>query len=243
MNRDGLRTGAFVSAVVPVHNGAAFLAEALDSILEQSYSTIEVIVVDDGSTDGTEAVLWDYAGAVRVIRQRQRGAAAARNRAIQAARGDFLAFLDADDRWEPMKTERQLGLLHREADLEAVFGRVQQFRSAASAPTRESGSDWPVPVDLEGLVLGTLLIRKEAFLRVGLLDESFQVGEFIEWFSRAKLERLRWKSLEEVVLRRRIHGENQGITKRDLYMREYSRALRLHVRRLASGSEDKEELC
>ncbi|MFZ0430047.1 MAG: glycosyltransferase family A protein [Acidobacteriota bacterium] len=226
-----------VSAIVPVHNGAGFLAEALESILAQSHSPIEVIVVDDGSTDGTEATLRDYAGSLRVLRQEQRGAASARNRAIGIAQGDFLAFLDADDRWEPRKTERQLALLSREADVEAVFGRARQFRSDGNPATRGSRPDLTVPADLEGLVLGALLIRKEAFLRVGPLDESFQVGEFIEWFSRAKSRQLRWTMLDEVVLQRRIHGANQGIVKRELYASEYSRALRMHLRRLASGSE------
>src|SRR5207244_7547062 len=110
-----------VSIIVPCHNGARFLAEALDSALAQTHPAVEVIVVDDGSIDDTPSVLGRYAGRVRVIRQRNRGPSAARNAALDVARGDYGAFLDADHRFLPDKVARQAGVLDARPDVGLVY--------------------------------------------------------------------------------------------------------------------------
>src|SRR5712671_4891186 len=101
-----------VSIILPVHDGEAYVGDTLDSALGQTYRNLEVIVVDDGSRDGTRAVVESFAirdSRVHVIAQPNRGVADARNRAIAAARGEFIAPLDADDLWDPTKIERQVG--------------------------------------------------------------------------------------------------------------------------------------
>jgi glycosyltransferase involved in cell wall biosynthesis len=103
--------GARVSAIIPVHNGAAFLADAVQSVLDQTRPVAECVVVDDGSTDGTAEVLRSFGAAVKVVRQPQGGVAAARNAGMEAASGDVFAFLDADDVWLPHKLDRQLSAL------------------------------------------------------------------------------------------------------------------------------------
>src|SRR5262245_39908172 len=100
-----------VSVVIPSYNSAAYLPAAIDSVLAQTARDLEVIVVDDGSTDDTPDVVARYGPPVRGIRQANAGVAAARNRGIAEARGRYIAFLDADDTWEPVKLERQLGEL------------------------------------------------------------------------------------------------------------------------------------
>src|SRR5690242_17155890 len=101
-----------VSAIIPAHNCERFLADAIDSALGQTYAEVECVVVDDGSTDGTADVASAYGNRVRLIRQEQRGVSAARNRGAAEAKGNLLAFLDADDRWLPERVERQLQALH-----------------------------------------------------------------------------------------------------------------------------------
>ena len=103
MNRDLL-----ISCIVPVYNGARFLAQAIDSILAQTRVDLEIIVVEDGSTDRTPDVAKGYGDRVKYVRQENAGPAAARNRGVAEARGEFIAFLDADDTWAPAKLETQL---------------------------------------------------------------------------------------------------------------------------------------
>lgn len=105
--------GPLVSAVVATYNRANVVATAIESILTQTYKNIELIVVDDGSTDDTPAVLKRYNTSLQVFYQRNGGPGAARNRGIKAAKGDIIAFLDSDDVWLPSKIERQVAVLQR----------------------------------------------------------------------------------------------------------------------------------
>lgn len=109
-----------VSAVIPVYNGERFVGDAIRSVLEQSYPSVECVVVDDGSTDSTETVVAGFGSQVRFVRQQNAGVAAARNRGIEASGGDHAAFLDADDVWIADKIERQMELLSRDPGLGLV---------------------------------------------------------------------------------------------------------------------------
>jgi len=105
-----------VSVVMPAHNDAAYIAEAIDSVLAQTWPDIELIVVDDGSTDGTREVVRRYSSRLRLIEQQNAGSAVARNRGIDEARGRYVAFLDADDWWHPEKTASQLNAMRHRQD-------------------------------------------------------------------------------------------------------------------------------
>src|SRR5574340_444159 len=101
-----------VSVIIPTYNRAALVPEAVASVLGQTWREFEVLVVDDGSTDGTLAALAPYAGQIRFLRRESRGGvSAARNTGIAAARGEWLAFLDSDDLWRPEKLARQMAYL------------------------------------------------------------------------------------------------------------------------------------
>jgi GT2 family glycosyltransferase len=108
---------ALVSVAIPVYNAQATLAQTLDSVLAQTHRNLDIVVVDDGSTDGTAKVLEEYAGRVRVIRQANAGIAAARNASVQAARGDYIALLDADDLCRPDRIAVQLRYLQSHPDI------------------------------------------------------------------------------------------------------------------------------
>ena len=116
-----------ISGIVPVYNGERYLRETLDSMLAQTYQPLEVIVVDDGSTDGTPKVVAGYGDRVRYIYQENSGPAIARNRGIDAARGEFIAFLDADDLWHPEKLMRQMTRFEARQELELSITYVQNF--------------------------------------------------------------------------------------------------------------------
>lgn len=115
-----IHSAPLVSVVIPTYNRARTIRKALDTALEQTYQNIEIIVVDDGSTDETENVLAFYEGRIRYFKQANQGASAARNRGIREARGKYIAFLDSDDQWLPNKLEKQIALLESQPDLSFV---------------------------------------------------------------------------------------------------------------------------
>jgi glycosyltransferase involved in cell wall biosynthesis len=126
-----------VSVIMPTYNCGHFIEEAIESILKQTVQDVEIIVVDDGSTDDTEAVLRPYVerGAVRYVRQRNQGPSAARNRGIELATGRYLAFLDSDDSFLPRSLERRIGFLDRHPEVSAVFSDLYIHRTAGVPAT------------------------------------------------------------------------------------------------------------
>ena len=196
-----------ISVVIPACNAGKYLEAALRSVVEQDYRPVEAIVVDDGSTDATAAVARSFGPPVRVIVQPHAGAGAARNAGVAAARGGWLAFLDADDVWTAHALARGANLLARDPNLDLVYGQVIEFRQEPDGQVVESP---PVA----GMVPGATLIRKSAFDRVGGFRIDLRVGEFIDWGARAKELSLNIAILPEPVLRRRIHGQNMGVRER-----------------------------
>ena len=200
-----------VSVVIPVYNGEKYLAEALDSVFAQTHRPLEVIVVDDGSTDQSAEIARAVPG-VRYCAQPHGGPGTSRNLGVSEARGPFLAFLDADDLWPVDKLARQLAVFDADPNLDILYGHVQQFRrpQPAGAPVEDERIGGPVP----GYVPGTALVRREAFLRVGPIATHWRVGEFIDWYARAKEAGLNSLMLPDVLLKRRVHTENLGIRER-----------------------------
>ncbi len=164
-----------------VRNGERFVGEALRSMLGQSAPPEEIVVVDDGSTDGTVERVRAAAPTARILRGDGRGPAAARNAGIRAARGSFIAFLDHDDRWTPRRLERHARLLADRADADAVLGSTRFERLDPGG-----GSFVPAGDPFPAMSLGALLARRSLFDRVGLLDESRDLCEDVEWFARAR---------------------------------------------------------
>ena len=221
-----------ISVIIPVYNGAAYLGAAIESVLGQSRPPTEIIVVDDGSTDGSAAVAARFGNQVRAIFQEHGGIGAARNTGVRAAGGDFLAFLDADDLWMPDKLALQLEVFATNPDVDLVFGAARQFMDPA-LPQRRGAMAGPAPAYLAG----AMLARRDAFLRAGLFSAEWVVGEFVEWYLRA--EDLGLKSLmrPECVLLRRIHTSNQGIREFDARI-QYVRIVREALNRRRARERD-----
>jgi len=203
-----------MSALVPVHNGERTLAEALESILAQTLPPAEVIVVDDGSTDGTLAVARGFAPRVTVVTQPHQGLGAARNRAIASSTGEVVAFLDADDLW-PADRLRRLGedLALRPA-LDAVAGRVRQFLNPDLPAVERERVKLAGRAEVAAPVVPAMLIRRAALERIGPFAPGWKVGTDMEWLLRARDARIAIGTTDEVVLLRRIHADNTGRTQR-----------------------------
>ena len=198
-----------ISVIMPAYNAERYVGSALDSVLAQTLSPHEIVVIDDGSTDGTSAVLETYVPRIRFVRQRNRGPSGAINRAIGLAEGDCLAFIDADDLWVPEKLEIQSAALSADSGLAAVFGAIQQFVSGEL--NWDTARNYIVPDGAQpGISKITMLIRRAAFERVGPFTAQYRAAEFIEWYARACVLGLRFCVLSEVVALRRQHPQNLG---------------------------------
>jgi glycosyltransferase involved in cell wall biosynthesis len=193
-----------VSVIIPVYNGAAFLAEALESVRSQDYQPLEVIVADDGSTDATAEVADSFPG-VRCLRLERGGVSRARNLAVATSTGEWLAFLDADDRWQPEKISSQVRL--GEATPEAGFVLCHEtHRFDGPAPGWFRG-----PTDGTPIVAyepSAWLVRRSTFEAVGGFDEERSLGEDTHWLSRAWDAGITHQTHEAALVERRIHGSN-----------------------------------
>jgi glycosyltransferase involved in cell wall biosynthesis len=234
--QDRAKDPPLVSVVVPVYNGERYLAEAIQSLLEQEHRPLEVLVIDDGSTDGSARVAQQFGPEVHYHRREHAGLAGTRNHGTQLARGALLAFVDADDMWVPGRLARQVAALEAEPELDGVFGRMEQFVSPELDPELQQRLR-PRLTDLPALTPSTLLIRTSAYRRVAALDPQWTVGEFLDWLLRARELGLKTRMLDQLVLRRRIHADNMGRRERDA-RGDYARILMASLKRRRGGAQE-----
>ena len=213
-----------ITVILPAYNGEKYLSEAVESILSQPYCPQEIIIIDDGSTDNTAAVAKSFGDAVQYHHQPNQGAGAARNNGINLAQGEFLAFLDADDLWTENKLAHQMHAFDRDPELDMVFGHVQQFHSPELADEVKQQIKIPAEI-VPGQHVGTMLIKRESFQKVGPFRTDWEIGEFIDWYARAEELGLKSLMLPEVVMKRRLHKASQGTYKRQ-HQKEYVRVLK-----------------
>jgi glycosyltransferase involved in cell wall biosynthesis len=211
-----------VSAIVPAYNAAAYLGEALDSALAQTYTSLEIVVVDDGSTDATGAVADAYAaahpGRVRVIHQANAGLPGARNTAIAAARGELLALLDADDVWLPDHLERVMAVFDAEPGLALVHANIERI-DANGQTTETWNRRWrnrkdpyaAVATRLEHVSCPTVVFRRRCVEEIGGFDTQFTgLGcEDRDLWLRI-FERYPVRYIDRVTARYRTHGSNMS---------------------------------
>jgi len=197
-----------ISVIIPTFNSADFIEESVHSVSMQTYPEIELIIVDDGSTDATIELLDRMPGNFNCIRQENKGTGAARNTGVLNSSGDYLAFLDADDIWLENKLELQMDVFDLVPDTDVVYGHTEQFCSP-ELPQNErarllhlTGQRLPAPL------APAMLIRRRAFEQVGPFDTSLRIGVEMEWYGRLRDEPLNVTMLDELVYRRRLHRSN-----------------------------------
>ena len=178
------------SVVIPTHNRAGFLPETLESVFAQEERDFEILIVDDGSTDGTPEILKRYAGRIEILRQENRGPAAARNLGIARARGEYVAFLDSDDRWFPWTLAVYREAIERNGSPAIIAGTHVDFRSGETPPpTTRAAAEMRVFADYlatarAALWLGTcgVAIRAEALRSVsGFASHAFNAEDSDLW--------------------------------------------------------------
>lgn len=207
------RDGAFrVSCVIPAYNAERWLAEAVASAREQTWPPAEIAVVDDGSTDATAEVAARLGRSVRVVRQVHQGQSAARNAGVAVSPGDVVAFLDADDVWEPDKLRQQLDLLRATGPDTVVFAHAQNvWADERQEEARRLDDQW-VTRPFPAMLASTMLVPRPLFDRVGGFRADLRHGEIAEWVGRAQAAGARVIVHPEVLVRRRIHAGNNSRT-------------------------------
>ncbi len=187
-----------VSVIIPVYNGAEFITEAIASVRAQVHVPTEIIVIDDGSSDQTAHVVQTLGCDIRYVYQHNQGPAAARNRGLALAQGEFIAFLDADDLWPADKLVHQVASLATDAGAQVVWGHTQICAyQATAAPSLALEPTW-------SSLLGSLLCRKAVFQMVGAFEPTLRVNEDIDWFLRLQEQKLVIKKLPHLALFYRI---------------------------------------
>ncbi len=181
-----------VSVIIPTHNRAGFLAQAIDSVLSQTYASFELIVVDDGSSDETQALLASHGKALVSLRQENRGPAAARNAGIRAARHPLLAFLDSDDRFARQKLAIQAAAMEAQPDLLISHTQETWFRNGRhlnqkKRHAKEGGDIFARSLARCVVGMSTVMVRRELFARIGLFDEALPCCEDYDLWLRASV--------------------------------------------------------
>lgn len=186
-------SNAKVSVIIPTYNCAQYVIEAIESVLNQTYQNYEIIVFDDGSTDDTKSVIQPYieSGKIKYIYQENMGPGAARNRGIEIAEGDYVAFLDADDVWLPNFLEQSVNTLSQNIHAGFVYSGnyfVDENRKEIPNYIRKNVfKRGNVCLDLfcnHFIMTPSVLIKKECFKKTGSFDENLMVGEDYDFFLR-----------------------------------------------------------
>ncbi len=202
---------ALITCVVPVFNGERYLAETIDSILAQTHQPLEILVIDDGSTDATPTVVAGFGSRVQYVRQENVGEAAARTRGLSMAQTEFVAFIDADDLWHPEKLARQMQRLQERAKIDLCFTRFRNFWIPELRVEEQRYRGQPLSQAQSGWSTSTLLARRSVFTRFGNFtdDRAYTPGsESMIWFLRAVKAGAAVEVLPDILMYRRLHSTN-----------------------------------
>lgn len=201
-----------ISIIIPSYNSALYLPEAIQSALSQSYRDIELIVVNDGSTDNTHEIIQQYLDKIIYIKKKNGGPASARNLGIAHSKGEYIAFLDADDLWLPDKLEKQLAKITESPDGSFVYTGFTNFDDQngtmlPGAPDTPAGMLFDRLLVESVILLSTVLLRRDVLLEAGCFDADLQTAEDTNlWLKIARSHRI--EVIPEVLVQRRLHGNN-----------------------------------
>ncbi len=229
---NGQETGSpLVSVIIAVYNYGCYLREAIDSALRQTYPAYEVILVNDGSADETEKIALSYGSRIRYYFQEHQGLGASKNQGVRLAGGECITFLDADDIWPEKRLDALMTPFLDDVDLEMTFGRLCSFFSPEFAVKKENNLQRPAEQPIGGICPGVMLIKKASFLKVGYFKSEWQVTEFLDWYLKAKELNLKTVWIEDLVLERRLHENNNTFVHRNQLSNEFARALKASLDR------------
>lgn len=208
-----------VSAIIPTYNYSQFIAEAIDSVLSQTFTNVEIIIVDDGSTDNTRDILAHYGTKIKCIFQQNKGVSAARNTGVKNSSGDLIAFLDADDIWLPEKIEKQVERFINDSEIGFVHCGIEEFDINGNVIEKylNGASGWVADelLLLRPVIVGpgsTLLLKREVFNAIDGFDERPILRASEDWEFCYRIAKIcKGSFVPEVLARYRNHGENRHL--------------------------------
>ncbi len=200
-----IRNKNSISVIIPVYNCEKYLEQALCSIQNQTIQPDEIIVIDDGSTDRSAHIVKRFNG-IKYTYQNNHGVSVARNRGIRLAKGQILAFLDADDLWPENKLETQMQYFKKDPLIEVVMGHVQCLRLLKGIGKQCHFEEFRNPFFT--FLFGAVLFRRSIFDKIGFLDEGLRFSEDVDWFLRAKESGACMLTLQQTTLLYRLHETN-----------------------------------
>lgn len=216
---------SLVSVIIPAYNCGKYLKEAVDSVLNQTYKNVEIIIIDDGSTDDTQKVAEEFSKKVIYHRQPHRGAASARNEGIKRASGDFIAFLDADDVWLKEKVARQVMYFEKNPEVGLVYTDLYRLDAGSNRIISKWSDVFPVKegfvfrdlIERNFIQTSAVMIKKKVVDEIGFFDEEFKAYEDIDYWVRVA-EKFKIGYIPEPLVIYRMFPES--LSKKGLWMAE-----------------------
>lgn len=203
-----INNSPLISIMMPTYNNGKYIAQAIESIYAQNYSNIEIIVVDDGSTDNTKEILKQYKD-IKYFYMEHKGISAARNTALENSKGEYIAFLDSDDYWLPNKLSVQMQYFREHPDSQIVFTRYENIFEKEELKQNKRAMHEKAIEDSFQQYLPSTVLKKELFDKYGNFDEKFSGIEDAEFIYRISMKGINVKHyINEVFYIRRIHGNN-----------------------------------
>jgi glycosyltransferase involved in cell wall biosynthesis len=226
-----------ISVIVPLYNTELYIEEAIVSLINQTVKIDQIIVVDDGSTDGGAEIVKKYPQ-IELIQKENEGLKKTLNCGLSYAKGDFIGFLDADDRWKKNKLKVQLDFLENHPEVDIAFVNSERFKMVKT----ETGKLLEERLDvMNGKTLPTGLYRKQVFEKVGMFSVENQFHNFMEWLDRAQFNKIKMEMISEVLYERRIHDSNMGIVEKESQRDQYLATLKASLDRRRQENRDGNE--
>ncbi|MBL1211026.1 glycosyltransferase family A protein [Geminocystis sp. GBBB08] len=204
----------FISVIIPAFNAEKYLKDAIESVIKQNYQPLEIILIDDGSTDNTAKVTKSFQN-IKYIYQENSGPAIARNNGIKIAKGEFIAFLDADDLWTDNHLELLVSCFKKTHDLEVAIGYVQCLFLKEKNQEKEYFEEFSNSTI--NVNLGAGLYKKSVFKKLGNFDPNLSPSEDVDWFLRIKEANINQIIVSETMLYYRIHDSNLSKDRKNSY--------------------------
>jgi glycosyltransferase involved in cell wall biosynthesis len=215
-----------VSIIIPVFNAEKYVQEAIQSVLSQTYKNIELICINDQSTDNSLTILESFRNKIILVNNENNcGTAESRNKGIRIARGEYLAFIDNDDIWESNKLEVQMNHLRNNPALNVLFSYMQCFISPDISEEIKKIRYCP-PDPTPGYIPSTVVIKRSSFKKVGYFESRWKNGESVAWIFKAKDVGLNFGIVDDVLVKRRIHETNKSALDSSTSKSEYLRIVK-----------------